>query len=91
MPQQRKLDGRAILQFMFTAETRVLRVGQKSFAMHVQVEAFSKDHAYQRVKEKWPHLKWEFVCDLDDSHDIGLLGEKLPLNPLVMPSPRLIQ
>lgn len=67
---------------------------QARFLVNVQVEAFSKDHAIARLMEAWPNVErrdWEFVCDLDDSHDIGAMGTKLKLNPLVMNAPRRMQ
>ena len=67
---------------------------QQRFLVNVQVEAFSKDHALTRLCEAWPQVAradWEFVDELDASHDIGMMGTKLPLNPLVVAGPRRIQ
>lgn len=82
--KQLMIDGKPVRSFLFSALTRVLRVGQPSFRMNVQVEGFDKDHAYRRACERWPFLTWEFIEELDAEHDIGMLGEKLPLNPLTV-------
>lgn len=47
----------------------------------VSVEAISKDHAIERLKEKWPEidsLDWDFIEELDPEHDLGMLGDSLP-------------
>lgn len=47
----------------------------------VSVDAISKDHAIERLKEKWPEIDsmdWDFLEELDPEHDIGALGDHLP-------------
>lgn len=47
----------------------------------VSVDAISKDHAIERLREKWPEipaLDWDFLEELDPEHDLGALGEHLP-------------
>lgn len=84
------IDGKPVLSFLFAAETKIALAG-KSHRMLLQVEAFSKDHAYQRCKERYPGLKWEWISDLDPEHDVGMMGEKLPLNPLIVPGSLRVQ
>lgn len=67
---------------------------QPRFLVNVQVEAFSKDHAIARLMAAFPQVErrdWEFLDELDASHDIGAMGQKLPLNPLVVAGSRRIQ
>jgi len=73
--------------FIFARLTGIsLRHGRNN--VFVQVEAFDKDHAVNRLVEKFPHVErkeWDFLeeMDLADTsgklHDIGSFGTKLPL------------
>lgn len=67
---------------------------QPRFLVNVQVEAFGKDHALTRLVEAYPQVErrdWEFIDELEARHDIGAMGTKLPLNPLVVAGSRRIQ
>lgn len=66
----------------------------RRFLVNVQVEAFSKDHAIERLQKIYPHVtkkEWEFVDELDASHDLGMMGASHPFDPLVMPTHRRVQ
>lgn len=67
---------------------------QQRFIVNVQVEAFGKDHALTRLMESFPMIArsdWEFIDELLPEHDVGAMGTKLPLNPLVVAGSRRIQ
>lgn len=57
--------------------------GQMRFPpVFVCVEALNKDHAIERLKEKYPFVEsheWDFLEELDPEHDLGALGETLKL------------
>jgi len=59
---------------------------QGRYLCNVQVEAFDKDHAIERLTvELYPFVPkkdWEFVCDLDWDHDLGMMGAKHPFIPV---------
>lgn len=72
---------------------RVLNRDERRFVVSVQVEAFDKDHAIARLVELYPMVAkadWEFIEELDPEHDIGMLGAKHPLNPIVVPASKKI-
>lgn len=58
---------------------------QQRFLVTVQVEAFDKDHAIERLTiELYQFVKkedWEFIDELDWEHDLGAMGAKHPLFP----------
>lgn len=79
-----EIDGRAVYGYLF-AHIIVMPNGRRIPHMF-QVDGFSKDHAWQRLKEWKPHIRpseIEFLDYLEPEHDVGYLGEKLPLYPVV--------
>ena len=74
----------AIKKYLFIRASQVLnRMADGSmqrFPVTVAVEAISKDHAVERLVEKWPtidKMDWDFLEELDPDHDLGMLGETL--------------
>jgi hypothetical protein len=59
---------------------------QPRYLVTVCVEAFNKDHAIDRLQnELYPQVSrrdWEFIEELDYSHDLGKLGKTHLLDPL---------
>lgn len=87
------IDGKPVRKFMFTRlsrvmvnkcipvdtkeRARVLNRDERRFAVIVAVEAFTVDHALERLVEIYPHVKkadWEMQEELDASHDVGMMG-----------------
>lgn len=78
------LDGKPVFGFLF-AHIVVMPNGRRIPHMF-QVDGFDKDHAWKRLcaaKPNIPPRKIEFLDYLEPEHDVGYLGEKLPLFPAV--------
>lgn len=76
------IDGKPVFSYLF-AHVVIMPDGRR-IPNTIQVEGFSKDHAWKRVVENWPNVprsKIEFIDYLEPEHDVGYLGEKLPLFP----------
>lgn len=72
-----KIDGKEVKKYLF---------GRKSYLdgrpVFCAVEAFSKDHAIERLVETWSFTSasdWDFMEELDVTHFMGALGTDLPL------------
>ena len=70
-------------------KARVLNAtDQPRFLVQVQVEAFTVDHALERLQnELYPMIArkdWELIAELDPEHDIGIMGAKHPLSAAIM-------
>jgi hypothetical protein len=76
-----KIDGKAVRIFLFARRSEL-----SDHPVLAQVEAFNKDHAIQRLVEysSFATRHWDFIEELDPEHDVGKMGFKLPLNPLVI-------
>ena len=73
-----------VKKFLFQRLTRIThgRADQARRQVVVAVEAFDKDHAIQRLSLAYPFVRpldWDFVDELDATHDLGMLGETLKL------------
>lgn len=94
-PSQRPkyiLDGKPVYGFLF-AHIVAMPNGRRVPHMF-QVDAFDLDHAWRRLKENKPHIpprEIEFLSELEPEHDVGYLGEKLPMFPSVVIGPRRTQ
>lgn len=85
------IDGKQVRSFLFAHLLRRNVAGRRE-TMNVQVEAFDKDHAVARLRARWPMIReWEFIDELDAEHDIGRVGERLPLNILEHQTARRVQ
>ncbi len=80
----------AIKKYLFIRASQILnRMADGSmqrFPVTVAVEAISKDHAIERLVEKWPtvdKMEWDFLEELDPEHDLGMLGETLKYRHVV--------
>ncbi len=83
------IDGKQVRNYLFAHLLRRNVAGRRE-TMNVQVEAFNVDHAVQRLRARWPMLRdWHMIEELDPEHDIGMVGERLPLNPLESSARRL--
>lgn len=91
---------RVVLPGAIPVDTRERRVvlnmsEQKRYLVLAQVEAFDKDHAMRRLTEElFPNIArgdWEFLEELDPEHDVGKMGSKHPLLPLVVANPGTMQ
>lgn len=77
-----KIDGKGVYGFLFAH--RVKLKNAREIPHMFQVEAFDLDHAWRRLRE-WkpmiPRRQIEFLSELEPEHDVGYLGEKLPMFP----------
>lgn len=79
------IDGKPVYGYLF-AHIIVMPNGRRIPEMF-QVEGFSKDHAWKRLiaaRPQLPRNKIEFLSDLEPEHDVGYMGEKIPLFPAVV-------
>lgn len=74
-----------VRKFLFIRASRILNTmpdgSLQRMNVPVCVEAISKDHAIERLVEKWPtigKMDWDFLEELDPMHDLGMMGETLP-------------
>lgn len=79
------MDGKLVRCWLFA---RIIRLENgRTVPQTVQVEGFTLDHAFRRLKEH-PRFgigkPWEMIDPLEPEHDCGYLGEKLPLLPAVV-------
>jgi hypothetical protein len=91
-PRRLYIDGKAVRAWLVAHVIKNVD-GTRSVEC-VQVEAFGKDHAIKRLREAYPMVEsraWEFLEELDPEHDVGALGRKLPLTPLMLAAPRIAQ
>jgi hypothetical protein len=79
------LNGKAVECWLFA---RLIRLPNgRRVPQTVQVEAHTLDHAAKRLREHPRYgagAKWEIIDKLAPEHDVGYLGEKLPLFPAVV-------
>jgi len=91
MTNRKRIDDKNVRKFLFGRKSPI-----DSRPIFVSVEAFDKDHAIKRLREKfaWVEvLEWDYIDELDPDHFIGGLGEDLPLHhaPMILPASRRIQ
>ena len=75
------LDGKPVYAWLFA---RMIHVKGRQMPQMVQVEGFTLDHAWARLLARFPAIRrreWEMLSELEPEHDVGYLGEKLPLLP----------
>lgn len=73
---KKRIDGKDVTRYIFAYYSVVLK-----HAICVEVEGFTKDHAYGRLCVRYPNLEWEFIEELEEGQFIGKLGDRLPLEP----------
>lgn len=73
------IDGKRVRKFLFMRYINIVRQNHV-----VEVHAFTKDHAADRLETHFPHVNrhaWDFIQELEPEHFLGKLGETLPLLP----------
>jgi len=85
------IDGKEVRKYAWGRKSRIIEVrphdgGLDRRTVIVEVEAFSKDHSFRRIKENFPNVApndWDFLDEYDYDCDVGVFGQKLPLFPVV--------
>lgn len=88
------LDGKPVKCWLFGRQ--IVLPNGRQIPQLVQVEGFDLDHAWRRLLESSyaansRRADWEMLDELGPEHDLGYLGEKLPLLPGVVLQPSRFQ
>lgn len=79
------LDGKNVYAWLFARQIKM--PNGRQIPDMVQVEAFTLDHAWQRLQKRpgfGRRSDWEMIAELEPEHDVGYLGQKMPLLPKVV-------